>query len=82
MEGHEIRPTRGDAVASKGKGKVVVSLGNTLSKEKPMSPPSLEVLMSDFLLFEESLLKDPDKEVLTSLCNVPKIAFLFYYFTL
>ena len=35
-----------------------------------MSPFSLEALMFDFSLFEESLLKDPDEKVLTFLSEV------------
>ena len=48
-----------------GKGKVVASLGNTLSREKSTSPPSLKTLMSDLLLFEKSLLKDSNSELLS-----------------
>ena len=39
-------------------------------EEKPTSPPSLEALMFDLSLLEEPLLKDSDKEVLTSLGEV------------
>ena len=74
-EGCETRLGRGDAAASKGKIKDVVSSnvvssGNTLSGEKPTSPPSLEALMSNLSLFDEPLLKDPDEEVLTLLGEV------------
>ena len=39
LEGHETRLARGNATTSKGKGNVVASLENTLSGEKPLSPP-------------------------------------------
>ena len=45
----------------------MVSSGNTSFREKPTSPFSLEVLMSDVSLFEEPLFKDPDEVVLPSL---------------
>ena len=48
----------------------MASSGNTLSGEKPTSPPSLEALMSNLSLFEEPLLKDSNKEVLISLAEV------------
>ena len=67
MEGRETRPPRRDAVGSKGKGKTVASLGAPSSEERPTSLPSLEALMFDLSLFEESLLKDPNEEVLSSL---------------
>ena len=69
-KGHEARLTRGDAATSKGKGKVMASSRTTLSIEKPTSPLSLKVLMSDLSLFEQPLLKDPNEEVFTSLCEV------------
>ena len=38
--------------------------------EKPTSSPSLKALMSDLSLFEESLLKNSDKDVISSLGSV------------
>ena len=67
MEGRETRSTLGDVAASKGKGKVMASSGNTSSREKPTFPPSLEVLMFDLSLFEEPLLKDSGEEVFSLL---------------
>ena len=62
VEGGKLRPSRGVASGAKGKGKVVASLGVPPLMERPTSPPSLEALMSDLLLFEEPLLKDLDEE--------------------
>ena len=69
-EGCETRLAQGDATTSKGKGKVMMSSGNTLSREKTDVPPSLEALMSNLSLFDEPLLKDLDEEVLTLLSEV------------
>ena len=49
--------------------------GNSLfrpppSVEKSASPPPIEALMSDLSLFEEPLLKDLDKKVISSLGSV------------
>ena len=43
---------------------------NSMSVEKAASPPSLEALMADSTLFEESLLKDPKEEVIAGLASM------------
>ena len=67
MESGESRPPRGVPTCAKGKGKAVASSEPSPFVEKPTSPPSLEALMSDLLLFKEPLLKDSDSEVISSL---------------
>ena len=70
MEGHDSRapsPPRGVLVDVKGKGKVMASSGAPSPMENPMSPPSLEALMSDSSLFEEPVFKEPDEEVIFAL---------------
>ena len=56
---------------TKGKGKAVASSEPPLFVEKPTSPPSVEALMSDLSLFEQSLLKDSN-EIISSLGSVYK----------
>ena len=60
-------PLHGVTGGVKGKGKEVASSGAPSPMEKSTSPPSLEALMLDTLLFEESLLKDPNEEVISAL---------------
>ena len=68
MEGRESPPLpRGVIDGVKRKGKVVASLGAPSPVKKPTSPFSLEVLMSDSLLFKEPLLKDQNEEVIYAL---------------
>ena len=46
-------------------------LGSTpaLFEVDPPSPPSMEALMADSLMFEEPFLQDPDKEVIFDLAS-------------
>ena len=67
MEGHETQPPQSDAVSSKGIGKVVASSGASSYGEKPMSPLSLEAIISDLSLFKELPLERPDEEGVSSL---------------
>ena len=65
-----MHPSRGVASGVKGKGKVVASSGVPLPVERPMSHPTLEVLMSYLSLLEEQLLKDLNKEVISALGTI------------
>ena len=67
MEGHELRPPRVVLTGAKGKGKAATSSELPSTVEKSTSLPSLKALMTDPSLFEESLLKDPDEEVISFL---------------
>ena len=71
MEGHESRLCRAVPTTGKGKKKAAtVVLEPSLQAKEAASPPSLEALMADSILFEEPLLKDPEEVVITGLAFV------------
>ena len=61
------RAFQGFAADAKGKGKAMASSRVSSPVERLKSPLSLEALMSDLLLFKESLFKDLDEEVISAL---------------
>ena len=66
-EGHVAQPPHTQTVSGKGKGKATPRSTPTLPKVDPPSPPSMEALMADSHLFEEPLLQNPDKEMVSDL---------------
>ena len=68
-EGHTARHPRTQPVSGKGKGKAMLGSAPDLPEVDPPSPPSIEAMMADFHPFEEPLLQDPDKEVVSDLAT-------------
>ena len=60
---------------------MVASSGVPQLVERPTSPPSMEALMSDLSLFEDSLLKEPDEEVISELEAIYCLDQIIYVYT-
>ena len=68
-EGHAARPLSTWPMFGKGKGKAVLGFAPALPEVDSPSPHYMESLMPNSHLFEESLLQDLDKEVVSDLAS-------------
>ena len=68
-EGLMAKPPRTQPVLGKGKGKVALGYAHALFQVDQPSSPFMECLIADSLMFEEPLLQDPDKEMVSDLSS-------------